>query len=188
MQTLNVKFIFEDYGLCKQVFKSLDRNQYFVRLYDGAWYHAIKDGVLFEPSHLVDENQEILVTDGKSLIYFNDSNLNENKEKFPFLKEFLSKESSNVIEKLSLSNYDDWKSFLIEDMYKHDYKDYIDNWLHFDVSITSRDVIGDISYLGQILSIVKCNYVHDICKKEWSLYTIVTPSGYDTEDIIGYKF
>lgn len=188
MQTLKIKFMFEDYGLCKQVFKSLNENKYFVRLYDGTWYHAIKNGDLFEPSHLINENQRILVTDGKDLIYFEDSNSNANKEKFPFLKEFLSGEISKYIEKLSLSDYDDWKDFLIKDMYKYDYHDYVDNWLHFDVSIVSREIIESISYLGKVFNIVKYKYTHKICKKEWEYYSIETPSGYDTEQIIGYKF
>ena len=113
---------------------------------------------------------------------------NDNKEKFPFLKEFLSGEISKYIEKLSLSDYDDWKEFLTKDMYKYDYHDYVDNWLHFDVSIVSREIIESISYLGKVFNIVKYKYTHKICKKEWEYYSIETPSGYDTEQIIGYKF
>lgn len=87
----------------------------------------------------------------------------------------------------SLTSYEEWKRWLTEDIEKYQYKDYVDNWLHWERLELGRVVVADACILGVPHKIVRFKCRHRISGKTWEETELYDAKQEICEGICGYK-
>lgn len=86
-----------------------------------------------------------------------------------------------------LVSYEKWKAWLSEDLEKYQYKDYIENWLHWERFELGRIVVADVDVIGIPCVIIRFKCRHRISGKTWEETELYDAKQEICEGICGYK-
>lgn len=87
----------------------------------------------------------------------------------------------------SLVGYEEWKKWLIADITKYQYKDYVDNWLYWERATLGKIVVADVTIIGIPYKIVRVKCRHRISGKTWEETELWDQKQEICEGICGYK-
>lgn len=104
-----------------------------------------------------------------------------------FRRESVNRICSTYAAEHGLTSYEEWKKRLTEDVEKHQYKDYVDNWLYWERFELGRAVVADACILGETYKIVRFKCRHRISGKTWEETELYDAKQEICEGICGYK-
>lgn len=104
-----------------------------------------------------------------------------------FRRESFNRICSTYAAEHGLTSYEEWKKWLTEDIEKHQYKDYVDNWLYWERFELGRVVVADACILGETYKVVRFKCRHRISGKTWEETELYDAKQEICEGICGYK-
>jgi hypothetical protein len=180
----------EERGFCKTIFKAAGQEEmYFNRIdgNDGKWYTVYPSGGYWENSSLVSNDVIFEIADKNGKPLFAEGNGTEEKL-FRSIDEMVEEQCQKWAEKHNLRTYTEWRDMLAAEKEICKNEDYIDNWLYFCVNSTNKIIVGTFEHLGLSFNVIKTEYAHRICKREWICYSVYNTETGVCEGICGYVF
>lgn len=161
---IKLKFLFEDRGNCRQVFKG-DNDKYYCRV-ENNFYTVYPSNGYYEPSSSIDKDNFTIEGEGAE---------------YTLIGDFCKSKTKDLKEKLK--TYEERKEYLLKEW---DKKGYYDNWL-WNMEKIKEEVIEEYNYLGLRLKLIKTESIHKISKKKIIEYAIYQDE-YTCECLVGYEF
>lgn len=117
------------------------------------------------------------------------------EKKGPFYREAVRSISKKLIDGRNLRgcehrvrSYEEWKKWLASVKDEYGYKDYIENWLHYEVEEMHSVVIKTPVILGHKHKVFEITCRHRVCGKEWTEIRMSDLDQLPYGEICGYIF
>lgn len=117
------------------------------------------------------------------------------EKKGPFYREAVRDLSAKLRDEINLRgaeqrvrSYEEWKKWLVSVKNECGYKDYVDNWLHYEVEEMNSVVINTPVILGHKHKVFEITYKHKVCGKEWKEIRVSDLDQLPYGEICGYIF
>ena len=106
-----------------------------------------------------------------------------------FSYEAIRKLENGFREALNLSEYGNWRDWLLSFKEKYGYKGYNENWMYCETETIEREKLNVANtYLGKKCYLVREKEKHKICGCEWESFTLVDENDIECIALCGYRF
>lgn len=171
---INVVFIREYSGYCRQIFKDLNSNKYYCRIEKETVWRSVAPPD-FEPDCPVNANFNICDLQG---------NIITNDSLYPFMDKFIKIECQDIID--NNQKHESWRQYVLKDKETYGYRGYDDNWVYYETNKIETKEIRTLNYLGKKIVICEESYEHIISKKRWTSF--VARFEGSVMALLGYSF
>lgn len=197
-KVLTVRFL--DNQDAEDLFRCVENGRVYIRQPANVddivfWYSSVKWRGGYEASCHIRAGITMRVVDKDNEILFEEKLEEDNwnggtsaKKVGRFSDEVLLDTSNEWAEKLRLRSYYDWKNYVLMDIANCGYQGYADNWLYYETESHGKEILGEMSWLGKKLFVVKEDMIHKISGKRWSCVFIEPKDESYCADICGYIF